>query len=67
MSKLKWLLILTMSLSAGCSVTPVVSDTACMWVKPITTTAAERKVMTRQTKEEIAAHNDLWELKCGKR
>lgn len=56
-----------MSLSAGCSVTPVVIDTSCAWVKPITTTAAERKVMTRQTKEEIAAHNDMWDLKCGKR
>ncbi|AFV50637.1 Rz-like spanin [Pseudomonas phage AF] len=67
MSKLRWLLILTMSLSAGCSVTPVVIDTSCTWVKPITTTAAERKVMTRQTKEEIAAHNDMWDLKCGKR
>lgn len=36
-----------------------------MWVKPITTTAAERKVMTRQTKQEIAAHNELYDLKCG--
>jgi len=36
-----------------------------MLVKPITTTAEERKVMTRHTKEQIAALNDLWDLKCG--
>jgi hypothetical protein len=33
-------------------------------VKPITTTAADRKAMNRQTKEEIAAHNELYDLKC---
>lgn len=40
-------------------------DTVCAWVKPITTTAAERNVMTRQTKLEIAAHNEMYDLKCG--
>lgn len=54
------------SLMLGCKSTTVYVDSACVWVKPITTTAEERKAMTRQTKEEIAAHNDLWDLKCGK-
>lgn len=66
MLKRMLLLILMMSLSAGCKNTTVYVDSSCMWVKPITTTAEERKVMTRQTKEEIAAHNDLYDLKCMK-
>ncbi len=67
MSKFKCLLILMTILIVGCKSTTVVIDTACAWTKPITTTAAERKVMTRQTKEEIATHNDMWDYKCGKR
>lgn len=55
-----------MTLSAGCKSTTVLVDTACAWVKPITTTADERKVMNRATKEQIAAHNDLWDSKCAK-
>ncbi len=66
MWKLKWLLLMTMSLSAGCKSTTVFIDTSCAWLKPITTTAAERKVMTRQTKEEIATHNEMYDLRCGK-
>lgn len=40
-------------------------DTGCLWVKPITTTAAERKAMTRETKQEIAVHNEMYDKKCG--
>jgi hypothetical protein len=65
MQKLPLLLILTMSLIAGCKSTTVLVDTSCYWVKPITTTAAERKVMSRDTKEQIATHNDLYDQKCG--
>ena len=59
------MLIAMLSLMSGCQSTIERIDTACSWVKPITTTAAERKVMTRQTKQEIAAHNELYDLKCG--
>lgn len=65
MSKLPLLLILTLILMQGCQSTPERIDTACSWVKPISTTAGERKTMTRQTKEQIAALNDLWDAKCG--
>lgn len=65
MQKLSLLLILMTSLISGCKSTTVLVDTACYWVKPITTTAAERKVMTRNTKEQIAAHNDLYDQKCA--
>ncbi|MBO6278768.1 MAG: hypothetical protein V4749_17970 [Pseudomonadota bacterium] len=40
-------------------------DTACMWVKPITTSKGDREVMSRPLKEQVAAHNDLWDKKCG--
>lgn len=59
------MLIAMLSLMSGCASTIERVDTACSWVNPITTTAAERKVMTRQTKQEIAAHNELYDLKCG--
>jgi hypothetical protein len=64
MSKLKLLLILMLSLTQGCQSTTVPIDTACSWVKPITTSVADRKVMSRQLKEQVAAHNDLYDLRC---
>ena len=65
MWKLKWLLILMLSLMLGCQSTTVPIDTACMWVKPITTSKGDREVMSRPLKEQVAAHNDLWDKKCG--
>lgn len=41
-------------------------DSGCLWIKPITTTATERKVMTRETKIQIAEHNEMYDLKCMK-
>jgi len=60
----KFPMFLMLILISGCQNTIVPIDTACSWVKPITTTAADRKAMNRQTKEEIAAHNELYDLKC---
>lgn len=54
-----------MMLMLGCKSTTVLVDTACTWVKPITTTVTERKVMTRETKVQIAAHNDLYDSHCA--
>lgn len=59
------LTLMTMSLIAGCQHTIERIDTSCSWVRPITTTASERKVMTRETKIQILAHNDLYDSRCG--
>lgn len=60
------MLIVMLSLMSGCQSTIERVDTGCMWVKPISTTAQDRKSMSRKTKEEIAAHNDIFDLKCRK-
>jgi hypothetical protein len=49
----------------GCVNTIVPVDTACSWVKPISTSAADRQGMSRALKEQVAAHNDLWDERCG--
>lgn len=67
MSKLKYLLLLMLSLMLGCSATIVPIDTSCLWVKPISTTENDRKTLSRGTKLEIAAHNDLWDSRCGQK
>lgn len=65
MSKLKWLLIPMMSLMLGCHVITVPVETSCLWVKPIETNDADRKVIPRAVKLQIAAHNDLYDSRCG--
>lgn len=64
MPKQLFLLIAMMSLIAGCQSTPVPIDTACAWVKPISTNKADRKLIPRDVKEQIAAHNELVDRKC---
>lgn len=59
-----FLMLLIASLTAACQSTAAPIDTACMWVKPITTNKTDRALMARQVKEQIAAHNDLYDLHC---
>ncbi|WP_435954118.1 hypothetical protein [Dryocola sp. BD626] len=49
---------------AKTSVAPVVTDTACDWVKPIYLTDNDIDVMDRQTKKDILAHNKAWQANC---
>lgn len=57
-------MLLTLILIAGCQSTIERIDTACSWVKPITTTKADREALSRRTKEQILAHNDLYDSRC---
>lgn len=63
----KLLLLLTLTLIASCQSSIERVDTSCSWTKPISTTAADRKALSRETKEEIVAHNELWKSHCGKK
>jgi len=64
MSKLKLLLLAMMILMTSCRGTPVLIDSACSWVKPISTNKADRAVMSREVKQQIAVHNDLFDSHC---
>lgn len=66
MSKLKLLLLMTMILMSACRGTPVPIDSACSWVKPILTNKVDRKSMSREVKEQIVVHNDLYDSHCSK-
>lgn len=54
-------LSLTLSWTSGCASTPA---TECAWAKIITVSRDD--VLTRQTKEEIVAHNEKYETFCGR-
>ena len=62
------LLILTamMSLMQGChgTIAPPI-DTGCMSFRLIDTNAADRKVVPKAVKLQIAQHNEAWDRKCG--
>lgn len=58
-------MLLTMPLIASCQNTIERIDTACSWVRPITTTKEDRAALSRKTKEQIAAHNELYDSRCG--
>lgn len=64
MSKLKWLLMLMLSLMLGCRGSIVTVDSSCAWVKPIYTSEADRKQIPREVKEQMAVHNDLYASHC---
>lgn len=57
-------MLLMLILIGGCQNTVVPIDTACSWVKPITTNKADRALMARALKQQIAAHNDLYDMHC---
>lgn len=57
---LMFVLSLTMSWTSGCASTPA---TECAWTKIIT--VSKDDVLTRQTKEEIVAHNEKYESFCS--
>ncbi|MCG9396565.1 hypothetical protein [Escherichia coli] len=42
-----------------------VVDTTCDWVKPIYLTEHDIKVIDRQTKRDVLAHNKVWKSNCG--
>lgn len=59
------LLLLMLSSMLGCKSLTDRVDTACSWVRPISTTAEDRRTLSRGTKEQIVALNDMWKSKCG--
>lgn len=65
MLKRRLLILPMMTLISSCSATPVLIDTACSWVKPIRTNAADRKAMARELKEQLVAHNRLYDSHCA--
>jgi hypothetical protein len=65
MSRRRFLLLPMMTLIASCQGTPVLIDTACSWVKPIRTNAEDRKSMARDLKEQLVAHNKLYDSHCA--
>ena len=44
--------------------TPVVIDSACLWVKPILVTEADILTMDDRTKRAILTHNKKWKANC---
>lgn len=54
-----------MSLMLGCQSTIAPTDVSCMLFRPIETNAADRKVIPRPVKLQIAQHNEAWDKKCG--
>ncbi|EAT0589982.1 hypothetical protein DQJ40_20930 [Salmonella enterica subsp. enterica serovar Alachua] len=55
-------------LTVSCAVrggVPVVTDTACDWVKPIYLTAHDIDVMDKQTKRDVLSHNYSWDINCN--
>lgn len=59
------MLIAVMSLIAGCPSTPVQIDTGCLSFRPIDTNVADRKVIPKAVKLQIAQHNEAFDRKCG--
>jgi len=45
---------------------PVVIDTGCDWAKPIYLTAGDITALDRQTKKDVLAHNQSWQVNCKK-
>lgn len=60
------MLIAMLGLMLGCHgiVAPPI-DTGCMSFRPIDTNAADRKVIPKAVKLQIAQHNEAWDRKCG--
>lgn len=56
------MLTLIASSTAGCATSPALRDD-CDWAEPIRPSRAD--VLTRQTKEQIAAHNESGVKICG--
>jgi hypothetical protein len=56
--------ILTVSCAKNGAV-PAVIDTACDWVRPIYLTEQDIRTLDRQTKRDIATHNNVWERNCS--
>lgn len=55
-----------LSLMLGCQSTVAPpTDVSCMLFRPIETNAADRKVIPKAVKIQIAQHNEAWDLKCG--
>lgn len=55
-----------LSLMLGCQSTVAPpTDVSCMLFRPIETNAADRKVIPRPVKLQIAQHNEAWDKKCG--
>lgn len=57
-----------MILMSGCGAfteKTVTVDVGCYWIKPIQPTRAEFISLTRQTREQIVAHNESWKHNCG--
>lgn len=50
----------------SCASSPVQIDTACAWVKPIYTNAADRAVMADDLAQQLVTHNRLWKSHCQK-
>ena len=58
---MKYLIMLTVL--AGCAAPAVkVTDTSCLWVRPIY--LGKKDVLTTETASEILAHNDKWKENC---
>ncbi len=55
-------LILSAGLTAGCATDPALRD-GCDWAEPIRPSRAD--VLTRETKEQIVAHNEVGARLCG--
>jgi hypothetical protein len=53
-----------MSCAATGPVRHVVTDTGCLWVRPLYLTEHDIDVMDRQTKRDILAHNRAWQKNC---
>ena len=51
----RFILCLTLSLTASCSLLDPLRKSECNWAKPIVT--APEDTLTRPTKEQIVAHN----------
>lgn len=66
MLKLKCLPLAMLILMSGCRGTVVPIETGCSWIKPITTNKADRASMSRDLKEQVLVHNDLWDSHCMK-
>ena len=56
------MLVLIAASTAGCATDPRVRSD-CDWAQPIN--PSRQDVLTRQTKEQIAAHNDTGMRLCG--
>jgi hypothetical protein len=55
------MLILIAVSTAGCATDPL-TRSDCDWAQPIK--PSRKDVLTRQTKEQIAAHNEAWAQLC---